>query len=90
MESSEDDDTFQHSYEKEKSLVSSTCKFCKKDFTPSTIFKHVSHSICKEAYSMEEFQAFKNSKQKRHNESLRRSYNPTARREKYLKEKKLR
>ena len=45
------------------SMVSNSnqCKSCEKNFTESTIFKHVSHNLsCKSRYSYDEIQAFIN------------------------------
>ena len=52
------------SSESEKSVntttVSTQCKVCKRNFTESTIFKHVSHRPpCKAGYSEEDIQGFK-------------------------------
>ena len=83
------DDSLQ--YSDENATVSTTCKGCNKDFTPSTIFKHVSHRVsCKAAYSMKEIQLFRLWKRKRDKESLWESYDPGKRKKKYEKQKKLR
>ena len=74
-----------------KVSVSTTCKACNKDFTASTIFKHVTLSVpCKTAYSKEEFQAFRNWRIERKKEKRRKSYDPIKRKRKYQQQKKIR
>ena len=64
----------------EKVSVSTTCKACRKDFTISTIFKHVSHTIlCRAKYTNEEIDAFKDWRRKRIQDGQKKSYNPTKR-----------
>ena len=73
----------------EKEAISTLCKVCKKDFTKSAIFKHISHSLsCKAGYSADEIQAFKNRTRAKKIQQLKESYNPAERREKYQKEKR--
>ena len=69
--------------------VSTQCKACKKDFTVSTIFKHVSHKeSCKAIYSNDEIEAFKSWKKQRDEEGRNRKYDAAKRRERYLNDQK--
>ena len=54
---------------KESLAISTQCKSCKKEFTESTIFKHIIHKkSCKVAYSNEEIQLYHQwSKQRKNN-----------------------
>ena len=61
--------------------VSTQCKVCELDFTPSTIFKHVSHSNqCKASYSFDEIQAFKHWRKQRRELGRKRKYDSSKRR----------
>ena len=69
--------------------ISTTCKACNKDFTVSTIFKHVSHNkSCKDIYSSEEIKAFRDWKRQREEQGRNRKYDAAKRKERYLNEKK--
>ena len=71
-----------------KISVSTQCKVCERDFTESTIFKHVSHRpSCKAGYSEEEIKAFQDWKKQRDQLIRKRKSNPAKRREWYLKQK---
>ena len=71
-----------------KISVSTQCKVCLKDFTISTIFKHVSHSTtCQAGYSNYEIQAFKTWKKERDDLIKKPNHDPIKRRERYLRQK---
>ena len=78
----------------DKSLsVSTQCKSCKKDFTQSTILKHITHKpSCKIDYSEREIQLYQQWSKEEHNNKrlgkLKKSYDPVKRRERHLKEQK--
>ena len=56
-------------------VVSSQCKACKKDFTKSSILRHISHKVsCKGSYSSEEIQLFRIWKKRRNEEGRQRHH----------------
>ena len=72
----------------EKVCLSARCKACDKDFTASTIFKHISHKrSCKALYSTEEIRAFRDWRRKRYQDTQRELYDPVIGKEKRLKQK---
>ena len=69
-------------------VVSSQCKACKKDFTKSSILRHISHKVsCKGSYSSEEIQLFRIWKKRRNEEGRQRHHDPVKRRQRYIKDK---
>ena len=75
----------------EKQVVSSQCKVCQKNFTESTIFKHISHRpSCKAGYSPDEIEYFENRNRRKKIKKLNDSYDPAERKAKYQKEKEMR
>ena len=68
--------------------ITTRCKSCKKCFTASTIFKHISHSkLCKKSYSMDDLQEFDEWTKDRKQERRRTSYDPDKRRQRYKQNK---
>ena len=75
----------------EKQVVSSQCKVCQKNFTESTIFKHISHRpSCKAGYYSAEIQYFENRIRRKKIKKLNDSYDPAERKAENQKEKELR